>query len=223
MLLKFKRDGTFVMMIGSSFDGPADSLSHTSVGRPAGIWVDSARNEVYVADGYLNRRVVVFDATSGAFLRHWGAYGAAPVDLAAGTPPDPSATYFNNPVHCVVLSHDDLVYVCDRLNDRIQVFDRLGKFQKQFVFEPSTLGNGSTWVARLSTDPRQRFLIYADGENNVVRIVDRASGQVLGTFGRSGRNAGQFHWVHQLDIDQRGNIYTGEVDTSKRLQKFVPR
>jgi DNA-binding beta-propeller fold protein YncE len=223
MLLKFKKDGTFVMMIGSSFNGPADSLSHTSVGRPAGIWVDTRRNEVYVADGYLNRRVVVFNATTGAFIRHWGAYGKAPVDLPSGTPPDPNASFFNNPVHCVVLSHDDLVYVCDRVNNRIQIFDRQGKFQKQFVFDPATLGNGSTWVARLSVDPHQQFLIYADGENNVVRIVDRDSGQVLGTFGRNGRNAGQFHWVHQMDLDQNGNIYTGEVDTSKRLQRFVPR
>ena len=221
MLLKFKKDGTFVMMIGGSFSGPADSLSHTSVGRPAGIQVDNRRNEVYVADGYLNRRIVVFNATTGEFIRQWGAYGNTPVDLPPGTPPDPNASYFNNPVHCVILSHDDLVYVCDRVNNRIQVFDRLGKFQKQFVFDPATLGNGSTWVARFSADQKQRYLIYADGENNVVRIVDRDSGEVLGTFGHSGRNAGQFHWVHQIDLDEDGNIYTGEVDTAKRLQKFV--
>ena len=223
MLLKFKTDGTFVMMIGGSFNAPADSLSHTSVGRPAGIWVDNARNEVYVADGYLNRRVVVFNATTGAFIRQWGAYGNTPVDAPPGsTPPDPNSPIFNNPVHCVVVSQDDLVYVCDRVNNRIQIFDRLGHFQKQFLYDPATLGNGATWVAKLSGDPRQRYLIYADGENNFVRIVDRTSGAVVGSFGRNGRNAGQFHWVHQLDLDQQGNIYTGEVDTAKRLQKFVP-
>jgi DNA-binding beta-propeller fold protein YncE len=222
MLLKFKTDGTFQMMIGGSFNGPADSLSQTTLGKPAGISVDNKRNEMYVADGYLNRRVIVFNPTSGAFLRLWGAYGNPPVDLPAGQPPDPNAPYFNNPVHCVILSHDGLVYVCDRVNNRIQIFDREGHFQKQFVYDPATLGNGSTWVARLSVDPEQKFLIYADGENNVVRIVDRHSGTVLRTFGHNGRNAGEFHWVHQMGIDSQGNIYTGEVDTSKRLQKFVP-
>jgi hypothetical protein len=222
MLLKFKTDGTFQMMIGGSFNGPADSLSQTTLGKPAGIFVDNKRNEMYVADGYLNRRVVVFNPNTGAFLRLWGAYGNPPVDLPAGQPPDPNATYFNNPVHCVIVSHDGLVYVCDRVNNRIQIFDRQGHFQNQFVFDPATLGNGSTWVARLSVDPEQKYLIYADGENNVVRIVDRKSGTVLRTFGHNGRNAGEFHWVHQMGIDSQGVIYTGEVDTSKRLQKFVP-
>lgn len=223
MLLKFKKDGTFLMMIGGSFSGPADSLSQTTLGKPAGIFVDTARNEVYVADGYLNRRVIVFNATTGAFLRLWGAYGNPPVDLPAGQPVNPDASYFNNPVHCVVVSHDGIVYVCDRVNNRIQTFDRDGHFLKQFVYDPATLGNGSTWVARLSSDPDQKFLIYADGENNVVRIADRRTGQVLRTFGHNGRNAGEFHWVHQMGIDSQGIIYTGEVDTSKRLQKFVPR
>ncbi len=223
MLLKFKSDGTFLMMIGGSFNGPANSLSQTTLGKPAGIFVDTVRNEVYVADGYLNRRVIVFNATTGAFLRLWGAYGNPPVDLPAGQPVNPDATYFNNPVHCVVVSNDGIVYVCDRVNNRIQTFDRDGHFLKQFVYDPATLGNGSTWVARLSSDPGQKFLIYADGENNVVRIADRQTGQVLRTFGHNGRNAGEFHWVHQLGIDSHGIIYTGEVDTSKRLQKFVPK
>jgi hypothetical protein len=222
MLLKFTTNGTFQMMIGGSFSGPADSLSQTTLGKPAGIFVDNTRNEMYVADGYLNRRVVVFNPNTGAFLRLWGAYGNPPVDLPAGQPPDPNATYFNNPVHCVIVSHDGLVYVCDRVNNRIQIFDRQGHFQNQFVFDPATLGNGSTWVARLSVDPEQKYLIYADGENNVVRIVDRKTGTVLRTFGHNGRNAGEFHWVHQMGVDSHGIIYTGEVDTSKRLQKFVP-
>jgi DNA-binding beta-propeller fold protein YncE len=221
MLLKFTTAGTFEMMIGGSFSGPADSLSQTTLGKPAGIFVDNKRNEMYVADGYLNRRVIVFNPSTGGFLRLWGAYGNPPVDLPAGQPPNPNATYFNNPVHCVILSHDDLVYVCDRVNNRIQIFDRAGHFQNQFVYDPATLGNGSTWVARLSRDPEEKFLIYADGENNVVRIVDRKSGTVLRTFGHNGRGAGQFHWVHQMGIDSQGIIYTGEVDTSKRLQKFV--
>jgi DNA-binding beta-propeller fold protein YncE len=113
--------------------------------------------------------------------------------------------------------------VCDRANNRIQVFDRDGQFQRQFVFDPATRGNGAIWAIALSPDKEQRFLIYADGENNFVRIINRKSGETLGTFGRAGRNAGQFHWIHQIAIDSKGNLYTGEVDTAKRIQKFVPR
>src|SRR5712692_2695157 len=225
MLLKFERNGTFLMMIGDSFLGPPDSNSTTSVGRAADIFVDTARNEVYVADGYLNRRVAKFNATTGAFIRGWGAYGNPPVDLPEGEPqpPDPNGPYFNRPVHCVVLSNDGILYVCDRVNNRIQIFDRDGNYLRQLVFDPATLGNGAIWDIGLQRRDSQRLLFYADGENNFVRILERRSGEVLRTFGRNGRNAGQFHWVHQLGVDSHGNVYTGEVDTSKRIQKFVPR
>jgi len=224
MLLEFTRDGKFLMMIGGSFDGPPDSNSKVSVGRAAGIFVDSTRKEVYVADGYLNGRVVKFNASTGAFIKAWGAYGNPPNDdKPSPQPPDPKSPSFNRPVHCVVLAWDGLVYVCDRSNNRIQVFNREGQFQRQFVFDPMTLGNGSIWAIALSPDKGQRFLIYADGENNLIRIVDRTSGEDLGTFGRNGRNAGQFHWVHQIAIDSHSNLYTGEVDTAKRIQKFVPK
>jgi len=233
MLLEFSRDGKFLMMIGGSFAGPPDSNSKTSVGRATAMFVDSARRELYVADGYLNSRVVKFNAETGAFLKAWGAYGRSPVDLPAGPPPaTPTAIYsqqppnpdsptFNRPVHCVVLSRDGLVYVCDRSNDRIQVFSREGEFQQQFVFDPATRGMGSVWSIALSPDKDQRYLVCADGENNLVRVIERKSGNVASTFGRSGRNAGQFHWVHQIAVDSKGNIYTGEVDTAKRIQKFV--
>jgi hypothetical protein len=225
MLLKFELDGTFLLMIGDSFSGPPDSNSTTSVGRAADIFVDTARNEIYVADGYLNRRVVKFNATTGAFIRGWGAYGNPPVDLPEGEPqpPDPDGPYFNRPVHCVVVSNDGIVYVCDRVNNRIQTFDRNGNFLRQLVFDPATLGNGAIWKISLQRRDSQRLLFYADGENNFIRILERSSGEILSTFGRNGRNAGQFHWVHQIGIDSHGNVYTGEVDTSKRLQKFVPR
>jgi len=224
MLLKFTRDGTFLMMIGDSFSGPADSSSTTSVGRGADIFVDTARDEVFVADGYLNRRIVKFNATTGAFIRAWGAYGNPPVDLPEKEPqlPDPNGPYFNRPVHCTVLSNDGILYVCDRVNNRIQMFDRDGNFLRQLVFDPATRGNGAIWDISLTRRDSQRLLFYADGENNFVRILERRSGEVLRTFGRNGRNAGQFHWVHQIGVDSRGNVYTGEVDTSKRLQKFVP-
>jgi hypothetical protein len=233
MLLEFSRDGKFLMMIGGSFAGPPDSNSKTSVGRAAGIFVDNDRKEVYVADGYLNSRVVKFNALSGVFLKAWGAYGHPPADPPLAPPPaNPTATYsqqppnenspsFNRPVHCVVVSRDGLVYVCDRSNNRIQVFDREGQFQHQFVFDPATRGNGSTWSIALSPDKDQRYLIYADGEKNFLRVVERKSGATLGVIGRSGRNAGQFHWVHQVAVDSKGNIYTGEVETGKRIQKFI--
>jgi DNA-binding beta-propeller fold protein YncE len=233
MLLEFTLDGKFLMMIGGSFAGPPDSNSRNSVGRAAGIFVDSDRNEVYLADGYLNSRVVKFNAQTGAFLKDWGAYGRPPVDPPASPPPaNPTAIYsqqppnenspaFNRPVHCVVLSRDGLVYVCDRSNNRIQVFNREGEYQQQFVFDPATRGLGSVWSLALSPDKDQQYLIYADGENNLFRVVDRKSGATLATYGRSGRNAGQFHWVHQIAVDSKGNVYTGEVDTAKRLQKFV--
>jgi hypothetical protein len=234
MVLEFTRDGKFLKMIGGSGPNVPDSTSKTNVGRAAGIFVDVNNNELYVADGYLNSRVVKFDAHTGAFLKAWGAYGRPPVDPPANAtsdptgpyaqqPSDPNSPVFNRPVHCVVLSHDGLVYVCDRGNNRIQVFTRDGEFRKQFVFEPATQGMGSVWSIALSQDKQQRFLIYADGENNFFRIINRDSGHALATIGRSGRNAGQFHWIHQIAIDSKGNLYTGEVDTAKRLQKFVPR
>jgi DNA-binding beta-propeller fold protein YncE len=120
------------------------------------------------------------------------------------------------------VSNNGFVYVCDRANNRIQVFTRDGEFRKEFVFDAATRENGSVWAVALPPDRAQQYLVYADGENNVVRVVDRESGKVLSSFGRSGRNAGQFHWVHQIAIDSKGNVYTGEVDTAKRLQKFVP-
>ncbi len=222
MVLKFKTDGTFVMMIGGSFAGPADSSSTTSVGRAADFFVDTRRNEVYVADGYLNHRVVKFNATTGAFIAAWGAYGNPPVDPVGPVTPDANNPSFANPVHCVVLSRDDILYVCDRVNNRIQEFDRNGHFLGQMVFDPATRGNGAIWDISLSPDRRQRELLYADGENNFVRILDRTSGAIVGQFGHNGRNAGYFHWVHQMGIDRDGNVYTGEVDTAKRIQKFIP-
>ncbi len=237
MVLEFTREGKFLRMIGGSFAGPPDSYSKTSVGRAAGIFVDAASKEAYVADGYLNGRVVKFNAATGAFVKAWGAFGNPPREMpppqqprdtggpsvpVQPQPPDPNSPHFNRPVHCIVVSKDGLVYVCDRANNRIQVFNRDGQFQRQFVFDPKTLGNGAIWSIALSPDKDQRLLIYADGENNFIRILDRTSGEELRTFGRSGRNAGQFHWLHQIAIDSHANIYTGEVDTGKRLQKFVP-
>jgi DNA-binding beta-propeller fold protein YncE len=225
-VLKFTRDGKFVMQIGKV--GPQTTNADTTrLGRPTAVEVDSVANELFVADGYQNRRVIVFDATTGAYKRLWGAFGKPPHD---GDPPEmvrpapPTAHQlegFGNPVHCVHIAHDGLVYVCDRLNNRVQVFHKDGSYVKEFSVEPQTAGNGSVWDIVISHDAGQRYLFVADGRNNVVHILDRETGTGVGSFGRPGRYAGEFHWVHDLAMDSRGNLYAGEVDTGKRVQKFV--
>jgi DNA-binding beta-propeller fold protein YncE len=225
-ILKFTRDGRFVMQIGKV--GPqTGSADTTRLGQAAGVEVDLAAREVYVADGYNNRRVIVFDSETGAYKRHWGAYGKPPVDyekanVRRSAPPTAAQKeYFGNPVHCVRLARDGLVYVCDRLNNRIQVFRKDGSFVKEFSIEPLTAGNGSVWDLLLSRDPEQRWLFLADGRNNQVLTLKRETGEVMGQLGRPGRYAGEFHWVHDMAIDSRGDLYAGEVDTGKRVQRFV--
>ena len=226
-ILKFTGDGRFVLQIGKV--GPQTGNADTTrMGQPAGVEVDGSANEVYVADGYYNKRVIVFDADSGAFKRMWGAYGKPPSDadqpnLRRTAPPtDAQLTQFGNPVHCVRVANDGLVYVCDRLNNRVQVFRKDGRFVKEFSIAPRTAGNGAVWDLVLSRDPQQQWLLMADGRNNQVVTLSRQTGEVVGTLGRPGRYAGEFHWVHDLAIDARGNLYLGEVDTGKRAQKFVP-
>jgi DNA-binding beta-propeller fold protein YncE len=222
-ILKFKNDGHFLMQIGHPSSDPPNSLRTDILGRPAGIEVDSEAHEVYIADGYMNKRVVVYDSDKGTFKRLWGAYGNPPNDADPGTynPAAPADQQFRNPVHCVHISRDGLVYVCDRVNDRMQVFTKQGKFVQEFTLRTQTLGMGSVWQFAFSMDENQKFLFVDDGENNVIWTVLREDGTVVGQMGHSGRNAGQFHWVHQIVSDSQGNLYTGEVDTGKRIQKFI--
>jgi hypothetical protein len=222
-ILKFTRDGKFVMQIGHA--GPSKgSNDPTQLDKPADVNVDPATNEIYVADGYGNRRVIVFDADTGAYKRHWGAYGHKPSDdkTPPYSPAAPVAQQFGNPVHCAKLAKDGLLYVCDRINNRIQVFHKDGSFVTEWFYEKNTLGNGAVWDLALSRDPQQTYLFNADGENNEVRILRRSDGAVVGSFGRSGRWAGQFHWVHNITVDSKGNIFTTEVDNADRVQKFRP-
>ena len=223
-LLKFTKDGKFVLQIGHP--GAQTNSSDTSrLGRPANMMVDDAAQEIFVADGYFNHRVIVFDSETGAFKRMWGAYGKPPTDnqMAAYDPSAAPSPQFGNPVHCVKLARDGFVYVCDRVNDRIQVFRKDGTFVKEFVVEKNTRANGSVWDLDLFPDEKETWLINADGANNEVRTLNRDTGEIVGVFGRNGRNAGEFHWVHNLAIDSRGNIFTTEVDTGKRAQKFLLR
>ncbi|WP_441242186.1 hypothetical protein [Tardiphaga sp. 768_D3_N2_1] len=220
-ILKFTTDGKFVMQIGKIAPSKG-SNDTTQLGKPAETAIDKDANEIYVADGYGNRRVIVFDATTGAYKRHWGAYGNKPNDdkQAAYDPNAPVAQQFANPVHCVKLANDGLVYVCDRINNRVQVFKKDGSFVKEWFYEKATLGNGAVWDLAVWPDPKQTWLLTADGENNEIRVINRDDGKVVGTFGRNGRQAGQFHWIHAMAVDAKGNVYTAEVDTGKRIQKF---
>ena len=221
-ILKFTPDGKFLQQIGKS-GSTGGSNSMTQLGRPAHMVIDAASGELYVADGYGNRRVLVLDAKSGAYKRHWGAYGNRPVDdkQPAYDPAKPLLQQFGSPVHCVRLSRDGLVYVCDRANDRIQVFEKSGKYVKEFRVEPATLQNGSVWDLVLSEDVTERYIFVADGANNQILTLDRQSGVTLTAFGRAGRMAGQFKWVHNMAIDSKGNLYTAEVGTGRRAQKFA--
>ncbi|HYE92123.1 MAG TPA: hypothetical protein VEA38_13935 [Terriglobales bacterium] len=211
-VLKFTKTGRHVLTIGAA-GVVGDDHDTRHLNRPANMVVDRQGAELFVADGYGNHRVIVFDAQTGAYKRHWGANGRPP-----GTS---GVKAFGTPVHCIRLSRDGLLYVCDRANNRIQVFRTDGAFVREFTVAPDTRGNGSTWDADLSPDAAQTFLHAADGENNVVWNLVRDTGRVLGSFGRSGRGAGQFHWVHNLAVDSKGNVYTTEVDSGKRAQKFV--
>jgi hypothetical protein len=224
VVLEFTRDGRFRLQIGEHRK-TGGSHDPRLLGRPADMDVDPATNEVYVADGYKNRRVIVFDADTGAYRRHWGAYGKPPTTddpLPAYDPHAPAAPTFRNPVHCVRIARDGLVYVCDRANNRVQVFRKDGSFVRELFVAKNTLGNGAVWDLDLSPDRAQAYLFGADGENNHVWVLGRLGGEVVGRFGQNGRSAGQFHWVHNLAVDSRGNIYTTEVDTGKRAQKFRP-
>ncbi|MEE2777277.1 MAG: hypothetical protein VYE73_11040 [Acidobacteriota bacterium] len=221
-VLKFSREGMFLLQIGEA--GRTEGSNHTStLGRPADMFVDAEANEVYVADGYGNRRVIVFDADTGEYHRHWGAYGNEPSDADVG-PYDPESEtpqQFRTPVHAVNISDDGRVYVADRVNNRIQVFEKGGEFVTEVFVADRTLGAGSGWDVDFSADTEQRLLYDADGTNQQVWLLERNGLQFLGSFGRRGRYAGQFHWVHSLASDSRGNIYTGEVNQGRRLQKFL--
>jgi len=221
-ILKFTKDGKFLMQVGG-LGKNAGSNDLENFGRVAKIWVDPQTNEAYIADGYLNKRVAVIDADTGKMKRYWGAYGNKPDDTNLGNydPKAPPAQQFRNPVHCVERSNDGLIYVCDRTNDRVQVFRPDGTFVKEAFFAKNTLGSGSGWDIAFSRDPEQRFVFLADGQNNRVRIIVRDTLEEVTAFGDGGRQPGQFYGVHSIATDSKGNIYTTETWEGKRLQKFV--
>ncbi len=235
-IMKFTQDGKFVAQFGKPnarqtgknaqgqptfTPGSSDPVNF---GRVAKIFVDPKANEAYIADGYFNRRVAVLDASTGKMKRYWGAYGRKPDDtVSLGTydPAAPPFPHFRNPVHCADLSNDGFVYVCDRVNDRIQVFRPDGTFVREVFIAKHTKASGSVWDVAFSKDPQQRFLYVADGINNRIYILRRDTMEILTSFGDGGRQPGQFYGVHSIAVDSQGNLYTTETWEGKRLQKFV--
>ena len=202
---------------------PPNSGSTESFGAPARIAFDESANEGFVADGFRNRRVAVIDLASGAVKRFWGAYGNRPDDapLPAYNPEATAAQQFGNAVRCAELSKDGMVYVCDALNDRIQVFRKDGAFVKEQRIAPATRGEGSVWGIAFSRDAQQKYLYVADGSNMKVHVLDRQSLEELTSFGDGGKQPGQFIGVHSIAVDSKGNVYTAESNEGKRVQKFV--
>lgn len=224
-VMKFSRSGDLLMQIGE-YDVTGGSDDPDLLGGPAGIWVDPATNEVFIADGYGNRRVVVYDAETGAYLRHWGAYGEAPDDEyryawgGESHETDPPRQF--STVHGLVGSADGLIYVADRRGNRIQVFRQDGEYVTEKIVQPRTLASGSAFVIALSPDPEQQWLYLADGTNHKVWILRRSDLEIVGDFGRGGRQIGQFLRPHGMGVDSRGNVYVGEASTGRRVQKFTP-
>jgi DNA-binding beta-propeller fold protein YncE len=220
-LLKFTQDGKFLMQIGK----PGQSKGSNDIANlrlPAKTTIDPKTNELYVADGYGNHRVIVFDADTGKYKRHWGAYGHKPDDANPGpyNPDAPPAQQFRNPVHCAQLSNDGFLYVCDRTADRIQIFKPDGTYVKEVFVAKETLGDGSAFDIAFSKDPQQKYLYLADGSNMKIHIFERATMQELTTFGDGGRQPGEFYAVHSIDTDSKGNLFTTETYRGQRVQKF---
>jgi len=221
-ILKFTQDGKFIKQFGFAY-ASAGSNDMFAFNKVAKISLDEKANEAYVADGYGNHRVAVIDMDTGKIKRYWGAYGNKPDDTNLGryNPDAPVAQQFRTPVHCAEMSVDRMVYVCDRVNDRIQVFTPEGKFIKEAWVSKRTLGDGSTWDIAFSNDPQQKFIYLADGKDEKVWILDRQSLEILTSFGDGGEMPGQFYAVHSIATDSKGNIYTTETYDGRRLQRFL--
>jgi len=221
-ILKFTHDGKYLATFGIPGKQP-NSRAMDHFGRVAKVSFDIAAQEAFVADGYSNKRVAVLDMNTGAIKRIWGAYGNVPSDSAYPTynPDLPLIPQFRTPVHCAEPSTDGFVYVCDRVNDRIQVFRKNGTFVKEKIIKPQTKGDGSVWDIAFSKDAAQKYIFLADGKNEKIYVMDRQSLEILTSFGDGGRQPGMWFAVHSIATDSKGNIFTTETYEGKRLQKFA--
>jgi DNA-binding beta-propeller fold protein YncE len=223
-ILKFTQDGKFVMQVGKK-GVTQNSMAQDQFFQVAETFFHAPANEVYVSDGYGNRRVAIIDADSGKMKRFWGAYGRPPDDKASAAqgPYDPTVTYqhYRGPVHCAKVSVDGLVYVCDRTSNRVQVFKTDGTFIREIYTQRDSRGDGTTWDVEFSTDAQQRFLYIADGRNQKIRIFDRASMTQLTSFGKGGHYPGEWYSLHNIATDSKGNLYTVETYQGRRLQRFL--
>ena len=228
MVQKYTYDGKLLLQIGTKgvFDtadggkkGPGANTGRDRLNKPAGIACDPENGDVYFADGYGNRRVVVFDK-NGKFLRQWGRQ-AAPEEMEAGV-----GGVFAEVVHSVAISKAGLVYVGDRQGDRVQVFDKMGNFRRNIWVRTGTPTlpdkRGTAWWTGFSPDKEQKYLYVMNGRNEQVHILDHASGEILSSFGRPGHQLGDFTHGHSLDVDSRGNIYVADTNWGRRIQKFRP-
>ena len=222
-ILKFTQAGTFLFQVGHRGKSKG-SLDTANFNNAADIYVHPKTNEVFVADGYVNRRIIVLDADTGAFKRMWGAYGNTPDDAAPNRLADegPGPQQFNL-VHGVRVSNDGLVYVADRMNNRMQVFTIDGTFQREMFVERRTKLLGTSFSVAFSPDAAQQYLYLADAGNGKVHIYDRKTLVEAGSVGRIGRYAGEFIFLHNVAVDSKGNLYAAEVGNGRRVQKFLPR
>jgi hypothetical protein len=221
-ILKFSPKGQFLGEIGGA-NASKGSMDTESVRGVAEIRFNK-EGELIAADGYGNKRVSVWDPKTMKLKRYWGAYGTKQIDDANPGPYDPNAPVakqFRNPLHCAVPSNDGLVYVCDRVNDRLQVFKEDGTFVKEIFLLKNTRGDGSVWEIAFSKDKDQKFMYIADGANEQIHIFDRASLEEITAFGDGGRQAGQFYAVHSIATNSKGDIFTTETYRGQRVQKFV--
>jgi DNA-binding beta-propeller fold protein YncE len=237
-LVKFTQDGKFISQIGKK--GASKGNNDTdNVNQAADIFYYAKTNELLVADGYGNKRVIVFDGDTGKFKRMWGAFGNKPLDnvpepkkvpedqrIPAKELTDRGPEQFVRPVHAVRVSNDGLVYVSDRGGKRVQVFGLDGKYQTQAFIdrycEAPHCGNGQTVASTaFSPDPEQRFLYVASRSPARVWVLERKTLEPLDSFGRNGVAPGEFYVMHHMNVDTKGNLYVTEVQDGKRIQKFV--
>ena len=223
-ILSFTRGGRFLLQIGRA-GRQGGSNDTANLAHATQMRFDPEAAEVFVSDGELNRnhRVIVFDSETGAYKRHWGAYGKRPDDAAVTVKFDPKGappSQFGSAVHCLRIARDGLVYVCDRSNNRFQIFRKDGTYVNEVFIARETGGAGSVWDIDFSPD--QAFMYVADGSNQKVWILNRETLEVVGSFGAPGKAPGQFATsLHDITVDSKGNLYTGEAAAAGRVQKFA--